>query len=110
MKSITLSSGREFKVASLTVAQTRNYFFSEDGSPKSSQQQMEAAFLVIAASLNNAARLQGRWYRKIWSRKYTAKRLENSLSLAEFRELQAAVVEVSGLARESGEGEEQAAR
>lgn len=110
MKSITLSSGRELKIASLTVAQTRELFFSEDGSLKTPEQQMDAAFVVLAASLNNANFETLPWYRKFFQRKMTSHKLENILSLAEFRELQTAVIELSGLARGDQEGEAKAAR
>jgi hypothetical protein len=110
MKSITLSSGREFKIASLTVAQTRELFFSGDGSLKTSEQQMDAAFIVLAASLNNANYKTLPWYRKLFQLRVTPHKLENTLNLAEFRELQTAVIELSGLARGGQEGEAPAAR
>ncbi len=110
MRSITLTSGREFKIASLTVAQTRELFFSGDGSLKSPEQQMNTAFIVLAASLNNANYAILPWYRRFFHRRMTPRRLENLLSLSEFRELQAAVIELSGLTRSSNQGEAQAAR
>lgn len=110
MKSIKLSTGREFTIASLTVAQTRELFFSGDGSVKTAEQQMDAAFVVLAASLNNARRYSLPWYRRWFSPKFTPNRLQNSLSLPEFRELQHAVIEQSGLMRGDQEGEAQAVR
>ncbi len=110
MKSIKLSSGREFAIASLTVAQTRELFFSGDGSLKTAEQQMDTAFVVLTASLNNALQRSLPWYRRWFHRRFTPNRLQNSLSLMEFRELQNAIIELSGLARGGQEGEPQAVR
>lgn len=110
MKSVTLSSGKEFKIESLTVAQSKKHFFTAEGNLKGADEQIEAAFEILAASLNNATYHNLPLHKRIFRRPVTASYLENHLSLSEFRELQDAVIEISGLKRSSDEGEAPAAR
>lgn len=110
MKEVTLSTGRKVSIESLSVAQTRELFFNTDGQLKNAEEQMHAAFVTLAASINNATYFHLPWHRKIFAKKSTPEQLENSLNMVEFRELQQKVVEISGLTRGSSEGEAQAAR
>jgi hypothetical protein len=101
VKQITLSTGRQFKIASLSMSQTRQLVFSDK--PKNQDEQMRNAFQVIACAINNANYETLPWYRKIFTRKVSGDKIDKTISLIEFRELQYQVLAISGLAVSKGE-------